>query len=134
MIEYSLQVFSRDRHPRLIACLGCFIEDKEDSTMTDLYVHPEFRGRGIAISMMWHLYEVLQRSGVQRVEWSDCSDRYRQPGNLYLRIGAHYVHPDSDPSMVWDLTKVSKWPDDMRPLRLTRDFHIVEKQTYINKK
>lgn len=132
MIEYILQVFSRGHAPRLIACMGCVID--ASSTLTDLYVHPEFRGRRIAISMMWHLYEVLKEHGIHRVEWSDCSDCYRLPRNLYLRIGAHYVYPDADPSMLWDLTKVPIWPDDMRPLRLTRDFDVVEKQTYINKK
>lgn len=126
--EYTQQVYTLQNEQ--IACLGCILTDSE-GTLTDLYVHPSYRGRGIATSMMWHLAHVLLERDVRLIEWSDCSDRYRAANNLYTQLGAEYVYPDGDPTMVWTKRQIQDWLLHVKPMRLSREFKQKCHVTYI---
>lgn len=90
---------------------------EEESTMTDLWVHPNHRGQRLGIWMMTRLREELTSRDIRRLYWSDCTDRYRKSNNMYILLGATYVLPDADPEMVWEMSNKSDMLSE-RHLRL----------------
>lgn len=106
MSELSIRLLTKSFPQKVIGRVYCVVypEDAE-AFMTDLYVEEEFRGNGYGTFLMKSMFEELRLRYIRMVEWSDCSDRYRQPDNLYLKMGAFYKYPDSDPTMYCDLTQ-----------------------------
>ena len=55
--------------------------------LEDLYVRPEFRGRGIGRSLLVHLARLARERGCGRLEWSVLD--WNEPAiGLYERLGA----------------------------------------------
>lgn len=107
MSELSIRLLTKSFPQKVIGRVFCVVYMEEaEAFMTDLYVEQEFRGNGYGTLLMKCMFEELRPRFIRLVEWSDCSDRYRQPDNLYLRVGAVYKYPDSDPTMCWDLTQL----------------------------
>jgi len=73
----------------------------------------KYRGKGMATSLLWYLYDVLLDKKIRYVEFDDCSDLYRNKNNIYIRLGAKYVE-NNGPEMIWKIcTKyVKKLKDD----------------------
>lgn len=121
-ISFVIRVYIGKRSTS-IASLGCVynIESKE-ATLTDLHVHRAYQGRGIATWLMMEMRRFLYDKGITLVEWSDCSDRYRNTHNLYTNLGACYVYDDADPAMTWDISK--KMDDEYVDNELTKKFRL----------
>lgn len=120
--KYAIYILEVTTGTQTVAKLGG-VWDKHDHlfTMTDLFVERPFRGRGIGTHMMWLTCREMKARGVTQMEWSDCTEKYRQPCNLYLRLGAHYKHEDADPDMMWDLTAITTEQIEHALARLDND-------------
>ena len=55
--------------------------------LEDLYVRPEYRGRGLGLGLMRHLARECVQLGCGRLEWS-CLDWNRPSIDFYLSLGA----------------------------------------------
>ncbi len=55
--------------------------------LEDLYVRPEYRGRGLGLGLMRHLARECVQLGCGRLEWS-CLDWNRPSIDFYLALGA----------------------------------------------
>lgn len=55
--------------------------------LEDLYVRPEFRGRGAGLAMVRHLAQICEREGYGRLEW-ECLDWNEPSIKFYESLGA----------------------------------------------
>ena len=55
--------------------------------LEDLYVRPEFRGRGAGLAMVGHLAQICEREGYGRLEW-ECLDWNEPSIKFYESLGA----------------------------------------------
>lgn len=65
------------------------------------------KGCGSAL-MVFASKEAIKR-GITEITLDDCSDRYNQKHNLYLKMGMKYVSVGDGPEMVGKTNKVSKY-------------------------
>lgn len=83
--------------------------EEQTVTVTDLFVHPLYRRKGIGSWAMWWLmrwvYAHLEDGECHSIEWADCSDRSRKPRNVYKRLGATYKKRKNDPDMKWSVAR-----------------------------
>ncbi len=55
--------------------------------LEDLFVHPDFRGKGIGVALFKHLINLTKERGCGRMEWS-CLDWNEPSINFYKSFGA----------------------------------------------
>jgi len=70
-----------------------------DSIVTDIYVPPSKRRQGYATLLFKELFKWCKVGTL--IYLDDCSELYRTPRNLYLKLGFSYIHPMSGESMVY---------------------------------
>lgn len=96
------------------------VPEDHSVTVTDLKVDANYQGRGVGTWAMWWLMRWAFGRGIERIEWSDCSDRCRQPDNLYLRLGATYKLDEADPDMEWSVRAFGEQSMREVPLQFAR--------------
>ncbi len=67
--------------------------------LEDLYVRPEYRGRGVGLGLMHYLARECVRRGCGRLEWA-CLDWNRPSIGFYLALGA-------EPQSEWTTYRLS---------------------------
>ena len=99
--------------------------------MTSLFIYENCREKGYARTLLWSVYDAYKQNNqknwyndyhVDAITWGDCSDRYRQDDNLYLKIGAYYKE-EGDPEMVWDI-RSSEVEDLRKQFQFSENIHI----------
>ena len=76
--------------------------DKNIAYINYIKVLKKYRGKGMGISLLWNLYDILLLKKIRCVEFDDCSDLYRNKNNIYIKIGAKYIK-DNAPEMIWKI-------------------------------
>jgi GNAT superfamily N-acetyltransferase len=68
--------------------------------VTYLYVPTVYRGKGIGTQLMVHLINWCRtRSSIRYITLDDCSDNFKNPSNIYVKLGFVYI-PDNDNEMI----------------------------------
>ena len=86
----------------LIYDLGKDDKNRNIAYIKYISVLEKYRGKGMAISLLWYLYDILLLKKIRCVEFDDCSDLYRNKNNIYIKIGAKYIK-DNAPEMIWKI-------------------------------
>jgi ribosomal protein S18 acetylase RimI-like enzyme len=95
----------------LIYHIGKNSKNKTVCCINYINILEEYRGKGLAKALLWHLYDIMLNEKISCIEFDDCSDLYRDKNNIYLKIGAKYVE-SSGPEMVWKI-----WTKYVKKLR-----------------
>lgn len=80
----------------------------DEECMRVLNIKSLEKGNG-TILMIYAAKEAMKR-GINNIELDDCSDRYNQSNNLYLKLGMEYVNPDCGPEMIGKTDKIFSYP------------------------
>jgi hypothetical protein len=92
----------------LIYDLGKDDKNRNIAYIKYISVLEKYRGKGMAISLLWYLYDILLTRKIRYVEFDDCSDLYRNKKNIYTKVGAKYIK-NNGPEMIWKIwTKYTK--------------------------
>ncbi len=77
----------------LIGVLSCFPTEKEEFRMRGLWVHPEFRGRGLGKILVNRVIHCAEMAGAKKI-WSLPRINYKQ---LYIKFGfSNFVGPTNE--------------------------------------
>ena len=83
------------------------IFNRDERNMIVSYLFSNKKGCGSALIVFSSKEGV--KLGIKKITLDDCSDRYNQKDNLYLKMGMKYVSVGDGPEMVCRVNKVSKY-------------------------
>lgn len=58
---------------------------------------------------MVHACNEAKKRGIITITLDDCSDRYRQPHNIYTKLGMKYDNEDGGPEMTGQVNDISRY-------------------------
>jgi ribosomal protein S18 acetylase RimI-like enzyme len=99
----------------LIYHIGKNSKNKIIGCINYINILEEYRGKGLAKALLWHLYDIMLNEKIRNIEFDDCSDLYRDKNNIYIKLGAKYIE-NSGPEMVWKI-----WTKYVKKLRYEYD-------------
>ena len=115
-----------------VGCLEVFLDEafqknQKECIITSLYVHTQYRGRGIATSLLFELKKMVMNRlnvfhNIRTFTLTDSSDRFRKDDNLYKKIGFVYDE-EGLPEMTWHFRKKSNQSES----RMCDDYIIITK-------
>jgi len=73
------------------------IEVVFDDVMTITHMRSKVKGYGTVLFL--YACEEAKKRNIELVELDDCSDRYRKPHNIYIKLGMNYID-DYGPEMI----------------------------------
>lgn len=88
---------------RVVGFLTFYEECNDNQAIISfISVLSEYRGKGIATTLLWHLYDyIYNNTKIRYIMWDDCSDNFRvSRKNIYIKVGAQYVEKNG-PEMIW---------------------------------
>ena len=86
--------------------IPAFIEiSTQDRIMSVLLLKSNIRNRFFGSTVFLHACKEQIKKGITIVELDDCSSHYRQPHNIYIKLGLKYV-ADCYPEMVGNIEEI----------------------------
>jgi N-acetylglutamate synthase-like GNAT family acetyltransferase len=82
-------------------------DETDEANVSCINVNPNMRGKGFAYYLFLKMIEYLKQININTVTLDDDSDRYKQPNNLYIKLGFKYVS-NSGPEMYGEMINLSK--------------------------
>lgn len=106
---------SKNNNPMLCSYLEYYLDDI--LVITDL--KSNIKNKGYATILILSVLQEAQNKNVNVVELDDCSDRYNQKHNIYLKLGFKY-NDEYGPEMTGDINHILKINQDIN-ISLTGD-------------
>ena len=97
ILYYFPSTPNRHTTPRYFSLKGCLNHIcyvsflKKYNTINYIYVPIIYRRRGIATSLLSRVISWCRTNMRFEINLEDCSDYYKQPDNIYTKMGFHYI-------------------------------------------
>jgi GNAT superfamily N-acetyltransferase len=62
--------------------------------ITDLYVKHEYRNQSYGTKLLKHAIQLAKECNCESITLDDCSDRFKSPHNIYVKLGFKYIDPN----------------------------------------
>ena len=107
-----------------------FIEviiDHQEQIMTIIDLQSTIHGKGNAMHLIKRACQNAFNMGINKVILDDCSDHYRKPHNIYIKMGFKYNQKDG-PEMTGSTKKISEF-DISSTFPTIHEIHIKRKKS-----
>lgn len=104
--DYPLCLQELKMYHKIIPGLIEVIFHTDSMTVIDL----QSRQKGGGSAMMVHAAKESIKRGIDRIDLDDCTDRYNQGDNIYLKMGMKYVSAGDGPEMVGSSATIAVYP------------------------
>jgi hypothetical protein len=105
--EYNIQELKI--YHTLIPGLIQVVFDKKEQLLTVIDLKSYHPGKEYATHLMIHACKEAKKRGITNITLDDCSDRYRNNNNIYIKLGMNYEYEKDGPEMIGYVDKISKY-------------------------